>query len=257
MEEQILNFILRFFNINASDNVSGGYYMEFRVDWLDKSTLLKYLNEYELDNQVTIECDLEVEKDYKGIIPYMINENIVDIDLAIKRCTDFEKQWTYKKNKEYVYQEFADFKDILHRIKQKRYLGIQTTEVTYVYALYKHDERLKLMKSGEIEGFRDPNIDVLVGISNSIKIHLYKDRDDYNDFVLDVNYGDINLTHWHPWSIDDAVEDIGKLLNDLYVVTNRKRVFPKLMMLRPSLYDRDKKRLVKFQKSKFYQIIKF
>lgn len=231
--------------------------MEFIVEWLEKSSLLKYLNEYKLDDQVTIENELQVEKQYKGIMPYIINEHIVDLDSAIKKCIDFEQQWTYKNNKEYVYEEFASFKELLQRIKQKRYLGIQTTEVTYVYALFKEDKRLQLVKSSEIKGFLDQNIDVLMGVSNNIKIYLFKDRDEYNDFVLDINYGDINLTHWHPWSVDDAIKDIGKLLNDLYVVSYRKFGFQKLMMLRPSIDDKDKKRLVKFQKSKFSQIIKF
>jgi len=231
--------------------------MEFRVEWLEKSALLKYLKEYKLDDQVSIENELQVEKQYNGVIPYTINEHIIDLDLAIKKCADFEKKWTYKKNKEYVYQQFASFKEILQRIKQKRYLGIQASEVIYVYHLYREDIRLKLLKSRDIEGFLDPNTDVLVGISNNIKIYLYKENEANNDFVLDVNYGDINLTHWHPWSVDDAIEDIGKLLKDLYVVSIRKRIFPKLMMLRPSFDEKDKKRLVRFQKSNFYQIIKF
>ena len=64
------------------------------------------------------------------------------------------------------------------------------------------------------EGFTI-DVPVLCGQTPKGKFFLYKEYDDSSEFVFSVDYTDKSSTHWHPYSIEIALDDIIRFMEDI------------------------------------------
>lgn len=202
--------------------------MKVLVIEIEKDVLKKYLQKFELTDQITFLDGLEIpDEDAKYETahdnvdePYYIEEYIVDLDKFISICNNIN----YIKER-LDWHEFCGFWDLILNIKKQRDIGYPISDIEYVYKIgLRHNLQIEYHHVSELDGFtEDTDFYVITGQSDLGKMMLYQEND-CTDFVFSIEYERIKKfskkkvtdgTHWHPYTYIMAIEDmIAFITND-------------------------------------------
>ena len=232
--------------------------MDLMVREIEYNKFKNFLDIFDISQDIEFVKELVDEPyddDYK-VQPYKIREFIIDLELLLNECNDVSFNRSSKR-KLVEWNDFSLFWRVMQNIKHKRIIGKQLPDIEYVYEFIKSYTNLKVIKSAKLEGFSNPNIDVIYGKSNEIELYLMQEPGIW-EFILSINYKGKNVTHWHPQSCEDTINDMKAILDDLYIVHKKKRnLSDKVRLVIPTLREKDSKQLKKYTNNELYEIVKF
>jgi hypothetical protein len=190
-----------------------------------------------------------------NVQPYIIEENIIDIDNLLSKFSDIYWNRT-KLDKNITWSEFSIFWRLFEKIKHKREIGRQVTDVEYIYEHVMDDSRIKKVMSSELSGFTSGSIEVIYGQSNGIEIYLYQDEGSW-EYVLSIVYGGKGITHWHPQNTEECLKDIKGLLEEFYLIKTKYLFGYRFKLIRPTIREKEKGKLRAYDFFDRSEIIKF
>ena len=192
--------------------------MKVLVDVISYETLQKIRPFFIKDNEITFleYCDKSLAF-YDFDNPYYIEENIEDLDKVLKTCEDVSWARSDIRNK-VDWNDFSMFWWLMQEIKKQRNVGRKISDLEYIYEKTKNIVPVKyvdIMSLNQGYIFDSPHY-CITGNSSFGEMVLYKDEEDFAEFVFAFSYKKKNLfgkerteySHIHPQDFDEAILDV-------------------------------------------------
>lgn len=81
-------------------------------------------------------------------------------------------------------------------------------DLEIIHAQLKDEYHLVLTNTFALNDGYEIDVPVLCGESKSGKFHLYKEADDFDEYVFAVDLPNDMYTHWHPQTKEQALKDV-------------------------------------------------